>query len=50
MLEDKVNFREFIATLPNSDGLNIYIGEENIIPYLQDYTIIVKQVEIGGKK
>ncbi len=49
MLEDKVNFREFIWNLPNSDGINIYIGEENIIPFLQNYTIILKQVQIDGK-
>ena len=48
MLEDKYNFSEFIGTLPASPGINIYIWEENIIPYLKNYTIIMKQVEIDG--
>ncbi|MCH2188447.1 DeoR family transcriptional regulator [Candidatus Gracilibacteria bacterium] len=50
MLEDKRSFEEFIMALPNGEGINVYIGEENIIPYLKDYTIIVKQVYIDGKK
>ena len=46
MLEDKPNFSSFIAGFPNRSGVNIYIWEENILPYLKDYTIILKPIEI----
>ncbi len=46
MLEDKPNFSEFITSFPNREWVNIYIWEENILPYLKDYTIILKPIEI----
>ena len=46
MLEDKPNFSSFISGFPIKSGVNIFIGEENILPYLKDYTIILKPVEI----
>ncbi len=46
MLEDKINFREFISSFPLTDWINLYIWEENILPFLKDYTIILKQVNI----
>lgn len=46
MLEDKPNFSSFITGFPNKAGVNIYIWEENILPYLKDYTIILKPIEI----
>ncbi|MFA5917438.1 MAG: hypothetical protein WC850_04375 [Candidatus Gracilibacteria bacterium] len=49
MLEDKTNFINFIKQLPISSGVNVFIGEENIIPYLKDYTIILKPLMINGK-
>lgn len=46
MLEDKPNFSEFISGFPIKSGVNIFIWEENILPYLKDYTIILKPLEI----
>jgi transcriptional regulator of heat shock response len=46
MLEDKPNFSSFITGFPIKPGVNIFIWEENILPYLKDYTIILKPVEI----
>ncbi|MGE4444281.1 MAG: hypothetical protein AB7E37_04785 [Candidatus Altimarinota bacterium] len=48
MLEDKNNFIRFISSLPLQEGVNIFIGEENIIQFLRDYTIILKPVIIDG--
>ncbi|PZM85634.1 hypothetical protein DLH72_01785 [Candidatus Gracilibacteria bacterium] len=50
MLEDKKSFSNFLSEQYFSEGLNIFIGEENIIPFLKDYTIIIKNINIGGKK
>lgn len=44
MLEDKKNFTKFIQWFPLHDDVNIFIGEENILPYLKDYTIIIKPI------
>ena len=49
MLEDKYNFMKFISSLPLNNWVNIFIWEENIIPYLKDYTIIVRSVIIEWK-
>lgn len=46
MLEDKANFSSFISGFPIKAGVNIFIWEENILPYLKDYTIILKPIEI----
>ena len=46
MLEDKPNFSSFISGFPIKPGVNIFIWEENILPYLKDYTIILKPIEI----
>ncbi len=46
MLEDKPNFSSFISWFPIKSGVNIFIWEENILPYLKDYTIILKPIEI----
>ena len=48
MLEAKHNFIRFIASLPLQSWVNIFIGEENIIQFLKDYTIILKPVIIDG--
>jgi len=48
MLEDKPNFRSFISGFPIRAWVNIFIWEENILPYLKDYTIILKPIEIDG--
>lgn len=48
MLEDKNNFTKFIQDFPIHDGVNIFIGEENILPYLKDYTIILKPLQVKG--
>lgn len=49
MLEDKPNFSSFITNFPIKPGVNIYIWEENILPYLKDYTIILKPIEIDNE-
>ncbi|RKW20769.1 hypothetical protein D8B46_08800 [Candidatus Gracilibacteria bacterium] len=49
MLEEKENFIKFMKSQPFLTGINVFIGEENIIPFLKDYTIIVKNIKIGGK-
>lgn len=48
MLEDKHNFIRFISSLPLKQWVNIFIGEENIIQFLKDYTILLKPVVIDG--
>lgn len=47
MLEDKENFIEFITQYPHDRGINVYIWEENYLPYLKDYTLIMKEMEIN---
>jgi transcriptional regulator of heat shock response len=49
MLEDKTNFINFIKQLPISSWVNVFIWEENIIPFLKDYTIILKPLMINWK-
>nr|MDD3720782.1 hypothetical protein [Candidatus Gracilibacteria bacterium] len=49
MLEDKENFTRFIKQVPISPGVNVFIGEENVTPYLKDYTVILKPVIINGR-
>lgn len=49
MLENKVNFIKFIKELPISAWVNVFIWEENITPYLKDYTIILKPIIINWK-
>lgn len=49
MLEDKENFTRFIKQLPTSPWVNVFIWEENVTPYLKDYTIILKPVIINWK-
>ncbi len=48
MLEDKFNFSKFITSFPLNNWINLFIWEENILPFLNDYTIILKQVNIDG--
>lgn len=50
MLEDKKSFSNFLSEQYFSEGLNIFIWEENIIPFLKDYTIIIKNINIWWKK
>lgn len=49
MLEDRFHFQKFIEELPKSWDINIFIWEENILPFLKDYTIIFKPVSIDWK-
>lgn len=49
MLEDKDSFSKFIQNFPMNPWINIFIWEENIIPYLKDYTIIVKKIIIWNR-
>jgi transcriptional regulator of heat shock response len=49
MIEDKKSFRNFIESFPIHEGVNVFIGEENILPYLRDYTIILKPIIMDGK-
>lgn len=48
ILEDKFNFIKFIESLWLNNGVNVCIGEENILPFLHDYTLIIKPVHIDG--
>jgi transcriptional regulator of heat shock response len=50
MLEDKFNFSNFIQSFHLNEWINLFIWEENIIPFLKDYTIIIKQVNIDWNK
>ena len=47
MLEDKFSFRDFITSFPLNNWINLFIWEENILPFLKNYTIILKQVNIN---
>jgi transcriptional regulator of heat shock response len=49
VIEDKDSFSAFIRSLPLTSMVNVFIGEENIIDFLRDYTIIVKEVQIEGE-
>lgn len=44
MLEDKFNFINFIEKFPLNKWVNVFIWDENFLPFLKDYTIIVKKV------
>ena len=46
ILEDKFSFIKFIESFPIWEWVNVFIWEENILPYLKDYTIIVKPLNI----
>ena len=46
ILEDKFNFIKFIESFPIWEWVNVFIWEENILPYLKDYTIILKPLNI----
>jgi transcriptional regulator of heat shock response len=48
MIEDKKSFIQFIPSLPINSWVNVFIGEENILPFLKDYTIIVRPIVIDG--
>lgn len=50
MLEDKENFMSFLDRFKIQDGMNIYIGEEAILPYFKDYSIIIKKLKISDKE
>ncbi len=49
VLEDKPNYIRFMQSLPHSHWVSVFIWEENITPFLKDYTIIVKSVIINWK-
>ena len=44
MLEDKPQFSKFIQSFWVEDSLQIFIWEENFLPYLKNYSIILKPV------
>lgn len=48
MFEDELNFSEFIKKFPIHQGVNVFIGEENILPFLKDYSIILKPILLNG--
>ena len=47
ILEDKNSFVKFITSLQIHTWVNVFVGEENIIPFLKDYTIILKQTIVN---
>jgi transcriptional regulator of heat shock response len=46
ILEDKFSFQNFIQNLHINSWVNVFIWEENILPFFKDYSIILKQVMI----
>lgn len=46
ILEDKSSFQNFIQWLNLNTWVNVFIWEENILTFLKDYSIILKQVII----
>lgn len=48
MLEDKYNFSNFIKDLPLNWEINLFIWDENIISFLQSYTIIIRKVKVAN--
>lgn len=50
MLEEKQNFIRFINSQNLTKSINTFIWEENILPFLKDYTIIIKTINIWWKK
>jgi len=46
ILEDRFHFQKFLEELPNNNDINIFIWDENILPFLKDYTIVLKPVVI----
>ena len=46
MLDDKDSFLNFIKSFPINSSIDVFIWEENILPFLRDYTIIIKKVYI----
>lgn len=46
MLEDKFNFMDFIQNFPLQEWINVFIWEENFVPFLKDYTIIIKKIMV----
>jgi transcriptional regulator of heat shock response len=49
MFDDKESFSRFITSFPINYWINLFIWEENILPFLKDYTIIVKNLVIDWK-
>ena len=47
MLEDKHNFIQFINTHKINFWVNVFIWDENMIPYLKDFTLIIKPIHIN---
>ena len=46
-MEDKNAFMHFITNLELHPWVNVFVWEENIIPFLKDYTIILKQTVVN---
>lgn len=49
ILEEKDAFITFLSSLPMSENVNIFIWEETNIPYLKDYTILIRPVKLAWK-
>lgn len=47
VLENKYNFIDLLSNLDISNKVSVFIWEENIIPDLESYTMIVKKIEIN---
>ncbi len=50
MLEDKFNFMNFVDNFETQEWMNIFIWEENMIPFLKDYSIIVKKIIVDWEQ
>ncbi len=49
MLEDKNTFTTFVSQLPLSHSTNVFLWEENITPFLHDYSIIIRPISINNQ-
>lgn len=50
MIEDKFSFIKFIESLNIWDMVSVIIGQENILEYLKDYSIVVRAIEIEWRQ
>ncbi|MCT4617667.1 MAG: DeoR family transcriptional regulator [Candidatus Gracilibacteria bacterium] len=49
ILEEKNSFIAFIKSLGASEQVSVFVGEENMIAYLKDFSIIIKKINLSGK-
>jgi transcriptional regulator of heat shock response len=50
VLENKYHFIDILRELDGTKRVQVLIGEENLIPELESYTMIVKTGTVDGKR